>query len=139
MADQRPELSHQNKYHISKHRYYELLHFCMQYKEWKDYVNEAEVTMSVRSSSISTPGTSSQFKDSIPEEIAIKTERYRQYMHLVEEVCLVVEPSLAYYLFKGVTEKLTYSTLRTFYGCPACKDLYYECYRKFFWILDKKR
>ena len=31
----RPELSPKNKYHIDKHRYYELKHFCLQYSEWK--------------------------------------------------------------------------------------------------------
>ena len=27
-------LSKKNKYYISKHRYYELKHFCLQYNEW---------------------------------------------------------------------------------------------------------
>ena len=31
----RPELSPNNEYHIDKHRYYELKHFCLQYPEWK--------------------------------------------------------------------------------------------------------
>lgn len=30
------ELSEKNPYYISKHRYYELKHFCLQYPEWKD-------------------------------------------------------------------------------------------------------
>ena len=32
----RPELSKSNPYYISKHRYYELKHFCLQYYEWKE-------------------------------------------------------------------------------------------------------
>ena len=31
----RPELSPKNKYHIDKHHYYELKHFCLQYTERK--------------------------------------------------------------------------------------------------------
>ena len=31
----RAELSENNKYWISKHRYYELKHFCLQYPIWK--------------------------------------------------------------------------------------------------------
>ena len=31
----RAELSKNNPYYISKHRYYELKHFCLQYNEWK--------------------------------------------------------------------------------------------------------
>ena len=33
---ERAEVSKKNKYYISKHRYYELKHFCLQYKEWED-------------------------------------------------------------------------------------------------------
>ena len=31
---ERAEVSKRNKYYISKHRYYELKHFCLQYSEW---------------------------------------------------------------------------------------------------------
>lgn len=30
------ELSERNPYYISKHRYYELKHFCLQYPEWEE-------------------------------------------------------------------------------------------------------
>ena len=35
MRGERAELSKKNPYYISKHRYYELKHFCRQYDEWK--------------------------------------------------------------------------------------------------------
>lgn len=42
----RPELSENNKYWISKHRYYELKHFCLQYPEWKSLYDEfSDVTV----------------------------------------------------------------------------------------------
>ena len=31
----RAELSEKNKYWISRHRYYELKHFCLQYPSWR--------------------------------------------------------------------------------------------------------
>lgn len=31
----RAEISKKNPHYISKHRYYELKHFCLQYPEWK--------------------------------------------------------------------------------------------------------
>lgn len=31
----RPEISKDSPYYISKHRYYELKHFCLQYPEWE--------------------------------------------------------------------------------------------------------
>lgn len=36
----RKTLSKKNPYHISKHRYYELKHFCLQYHEWTDDANK---------------------------------------------------------------------------------------------------
>ena len=42
----RPELSEKNKYWISKHRYYELKHFCLQYPLWrKAYAALEELTI----------------------------------------------------------------------------------------------
>lgn len=35
MRHEKPELSEKNPYHLSRHRYYELKHFCFQYPEWK--------------------------------------------------------------------------------------------------------
>lgn len=35
MRHEKPELSKKNPYHLSRHRYYELKHFCFQYPEWK--------------------------------------------------------------------------------------------------------
>ena len=35
MSRTRNEISVKNKYYISKHRYLELKHFCLQYPEWK--------------------------------------------------------------------------------------------------------
>ena len=32
----RPEIALSDPNHISKHRYYELKHFCLQYREWHD-------------------------------------------------------------------------------------------------------
>lgn len=45
----RPEVSHKNTYYISKHRYYELKHFCLQYPEWrKSYISLDAAAMNVR-------------------------------------------------------------------------------------------
>ena len=42
MPDIRPELSKKNQYWIDRHRYYELKHFCLQYKNWKVYIQEID-------------------------------------------------------------------------------------------------
>ena len=36
----RPELSKKNRYWISKARYYELKHFCLQYPGWRKAYSE---------------------------------------------------------------------------------------------------
>ena len=36
----RPEISDKKKYWISKERYYELKHFCLQYNEWRKLYSE---------------------------------------------------------------------------------------------------
>ena len=48
-TDIRPEVSVKNKYWISRHRYYELKHFCLQYGEWKQAYNSCTVMSWLRS------------------------------------------------------------------------------------------
>ena len=40
MANLRSEISNKSPYYISKHRYLELKHFCLQYPEWKEEINK---------------------------------------------------------------------------------------------------
>ena len=49
-----------------------------------------------------------------------------------------IDPSIAKYLKIGATDGVTYDILRV-KGCPCCRDLYYEVYRKFFWKLGIER
>lgn len=68
--------------------------------------------------------------------------RFRAYfskrMSYVDDALSSIEPSIAKYLKIGVTEGVTYDILRI-KGCPCCRDLYYEAYRKFFWKLSIER
>ncbi len=47
-------LSKKNKYYISKHRYYELKHFCLQYNEWIDPTAEIAIRRSQLQQNIET-------------------------------------------------------------------------------------
>lgn len=133
----RPELSNKNQYHIGKHRYYELMHHCLQYKEWKK--EAAELTDDLmRSKSVIETGDSTKDFRSDTEEKAMKLARLNSNMKLIEQLTLAVDPSIAWFLFKGVTEHITYSTLSTLFEMPAGRDYYYNCYRHFFWLLDKQ-
>lgn len=127
----RPELSKNNKYYISRHRYYELKHFCLQYPEWKKIYND--ICREVPGGIIKL-GESPQM-----DKRMYVRQLYFAKMCLVEECAKLTDPILGNYILRGVTEGLTYSYFRTVERIPCCKDTYYELYRKFFYILHKKK
>ena len=49
------------------------------------------------------------------------------------------DPDLYQYLIRGVTEGLSYDALKMKYDIPCCRDVYYAAYRRFFWLLSKRR
>lgn len=127
----RPELSQNNSYHISKHRYYELKHFCLQYHEWES----ARRTDILKSSSIIKPG--SEWSDPVGDAAAKNADIYRN-MKLVRDAALSID-GIGEYIFKAVTDGYSYNYLRTKLGMPCGKSYYYEKYRKFFWVLNERR
>ncbi|MCD8141817.1 MAG: hypothetical protein LUD83_00835 [Clostridiales bacterium] len=60
-GDMRPELSPNSEFWIERHRYYELKHFCLQYRAWKrmvallDGYGEASMPNAVKSGEIGYP------------------------------------------------------------------------------------
>jgi len=56
-------------------------------------------------------------------------------MGMVDKAAKEAAFDLSGYLIKGVTQGLGYYDL----GIPCCKDVYYQLYRRFFWLLDKAR
>jgi len=105
----RAEVSKKNPNYISKHRGYELKHFCLQYPEWKR-----------------------QFNDTA--DIFFKTR-----IEMVNNTAKETDPVLSAYILKGITENRSYDYLRNMMNIPCGKDYYYKLYRKFYYILDKTR
>ncbi len=133
----RPELSIKNKYHIDKHRHYELKHFCLQYPDWKRTYKEYDDT-SVRISSFdSIPG--GQHRGDPTSRRAMARARLIERIELVEKVAKEADACLYDYILKAVTEGLSYSYLKSKLDIPCGKDMYYDRYRKFFWLLHKIR
>ena len=129
----RPELSEKNKYHIPKHRYYELKHFCLQYPEWYKAIVTA-----IRYPDITKRIDSDAAEWSDPVWTAVKNrDIYKRKIDLVEAAAKKTDESLGGYILKAVTEDLSYTCLQMMYNIPCGKDKYYELYRKFFYILDK--
>ena len=114
----RPELSEKNPYWIGKHRYYELKHFCLQYPIWKKAYN-------------ALLGLSSRPNDL---DIFVKSGQVRS-----DPTAIGTDGDLYPYILRGVTEGLSYNALKMQYAIPCCREVYYNLYRRFFWLLSKER
>lgn len=130
----RPEISKKKPYWISRHRYYELKHYCLQYHEWMMLYLSCD---GVAAAAIGLPQTKT-YKDPVGSAASMR-ERYLRDMKLVEESATMTDPVLGRYIFLAVTEGRSYENLRTTLEIPCCRDVYYELYRKFFWILSQKK
>lgn len=132
----RPELSGKNKYWIERHRYHELKHFCMQYPIWKK-------SHAALDGWGSKHGVIERFQKSgvsNPTEKCIEARLfYSERMELIERVAMETNPELSSYIIKGVTSGISYDHLKARLEIPCCRDVYYELYRRFFWLLNKAR
>lgn len=132
----RPELSKENKYYVEKHRYYELKHFCLQYPKWKRIYIEEDGLRSSRYDDIYSK--KSGYKDPT-YKIAENRVLYLDNIKIVEQAAIAADSSLYTYILKAVTEDLSFNQLKTKLNIPCGRDMYYDRYRKFFWILDKTK
>lgn len=133
----RPELSIKNKYHIDKHRHYELKHFCLQYPKWKKAYSELE-NPSIGSSAVEKLPSSNIPGDPTGRQ-AVERSYYSKRIKMVEKAAREADNDLYLYILKGVTEQLSYTYLKSRLEIPCSKDTYYDRYRKFFWLLDETR
>lgn len=133
----RPQISEKNKYWIDKHRHYELKHFCLQYPIWKKAYAEFNDT-SIPLSMIERVPTSNLPGDPTGKRAVMKAY-YRERINLIEEVAKETDKCLWNYILKAVTEELSYTYLKAKMEIPCGKDMYYDRYRKFFWLLSQAR
>ena len=133
----RPEVSKKNPYWIERHRYYELKHFCMQYPIWeKTY--EAMNGLLGRPADLTSFGKMKHISNPT-ERVGIMKAYYSERMDMIRKAAEKANGDLAEYIVRGVTEGLSYDMLKIKMDIPCCKDVYYESYRRFFWILNKMR
>lgn len=133
----RAELSKKNKYWISKHRHYELKHFCLQYPEWKKAcaIHSGKIT-SLMTLSASVTNLATTYPTTTNSSLV---SIYARQIELVERTAIEADPYLYDYILKGVTEGRSYTYLKAVLGMPCGKDMYYDRYRKFFWLLSNAR
>jgi hypothetical protein len=133
----RPEVSVKNKYWIDKHRHYELKHFCLQYPRWKKLYIYLDNKTTISPKLYEVKGNNG--KVDMTARIAIDKAYYLEKIDLIEETAMETDSSLYPYILKGITEGLSYTYLKTKMNMPCGKDMYYDRYRKFFWLLNNKR
>lgn len=133
----RPEITINSKYWISKHRHYELKHFCLQYPLWKKLYAELD-SSSYGLSLIERFPASNEHSDPTAKRAAAKLY-YSERIELVEKVAMETDAFLYRYILKAVTEGLSYTYLKTKLNMPCSRDMYYDRYRRFFWLLSNSR
>lgn len=105
MRHEKPELSEKNPYHLSRHRYYELKHFCFQYPEWKKNIALAsgweahgdDIGGIVRGNIPSNP----------TERCALIRAYYSQRIELIDScIAELKEPAVGSYLLRGCDRRV---------------------------------
>lgn len=134
----RPEISEKNKYYIDKHRYYELKHFCLQYREWKKAYELCNDSIIFTTSLEHNPFGANTPSD-LTAKYAIRKAEYAKRIDMIEQVAKEADDFLYPYILKAVTEGLSYVNLKARLEIPCGRDMFYDRYRKFFWLLSQER
>lgn len=125
------------KYRISKHRFYELYHFCMQYNEWRRELVDLKNTIAV--SNLDNISQSNNNNSSVTERMALRIIDLQNKCELVEQTAIEADNEIYQYILVAVTtEGVTYNYLKTNEGLPCGKNMYYNRRRKFYYLLSKK-
>ena len=133
----RPEVSEKNKYYISKHRYYELLHFCRQYDEYQ-LEKKRLLDTYIRPVLLSDSKAYLTNVDHT-EKWAIKIADIDDKIQLIEECAIEADEDLSSYILMAVSGGIGYDIINARYGIPCSRNTFYDRYRKFFWLLDQRR
>jgi hypothetical protein len=128
----RPKLSSKNKYWISKHRHYELKHFCLQYHDWIGNYEDSDGFENEAGKS------DTRFSDRTSRHGLLRA-KYSERIKMIEYAAMNADEELKPYIFRAVTEGLSYTYLKSRLEIPCSRDTYYDRYRRFFWLLDQMR
>ena len=132
----RAQVSKKNPYYISKHRYYELKHFCLQYPEWQEEYRRLSMVSPDRAVTDGMPKGNDRIDRTA--EIAVKLARIKEKIRMVESAAIEADSVLSNYILKAVTDGYSFTYLKSVMDIPCEKDMYYDRYRKFFYLLSHK-
>ncbi len=123
------------KYEISKHRFYELYHFCLQYNDW---LQELNLLSEIKSTAFDGMPYGQGYSDRTGN-LAIRKSVLKEKCELIEKTAEEADADICKYILKAVTnEGVTYAYLKTVLDIPCGKDLYYNRRRRFYYLLSKK-
>ena len=134
MPKVRSEMSPNNKWWISKHRFLELYHYCLQYKEWKDEYESLDGKKSINYDGM-PHGTNT---GDPTYDLAVRRVELKNKIQMVQMTSHETDIALQKYILEGVTnENATFEYLYFKMGMPCSRNTYYERRKKFYWLLDK--
>ena len=133
----RPEISERSAFYISKHRYYELKHFCLQYPEWREKLKQIDGLI-VNLDRFAAGAKGGGYSD--PTALYAEARVFlSQRMEMVDRAAEKACGYLAKAMIESVTHGISYEKMAA-RGLVCCgKEAWYAAYRKFFWLLDKSR
>jgi hypothetical protein len=70
---------------------------------------------------------------------AVMKAYYSERIQLIEKTAMDADKFLYTYILRAVTEELSYTYLKTKLKIPCGRDMYYDRYRRFFWLLNLAR
>lgn len=124
------------KYDISKHRFGEVYHYCMQYNEWKDELKYKIDT--VQSAEVSDMPKADGNSDATARLAERRVELQRK-CELIEQTAYEADSQIYPYILKAVTnEGITYNYLKMVMNIPCGKKMYYDRRRKFYFLMSSK-
>lgn len=133
-----PEISRKSKWWIPKYRFLELKYFCLQYPEWKE--EASEIIWAVSKPNVIQNGSVSQAEFRDPTgNLAARLSVLNSKIAMVSEIAHTSDETLGDYILKAVTEDVSFVKLKTIYEIPCERDMYYDRYRKFFYILSRSK
>lgn len=101
----RNEISKKKEYWIPKHRHLELVHFCLQYPDWKEKLRTIDGYSRKSSSIVSIPEKDGSVAKPI-ERIIDERLYFKDRIEMVELAAKEAGTELYDYLLKGVTENV---------------------------------
>ena len=111
-----------SEYVLSKHRFYELKHFCLQYPEWVKAYNDAD----------GYSNEAGKNEGDTTSKDGMTRAELGKNIRLVRKACR----DTGYTRWRVL---LAYITGDLKVPCPGENELFFFYYRKFFYILSKRR